>query len=179
MSSYRDNARPALLPDEHYARGVLKGILLPGETFIWANRPKRGLIYEPNPNTFWNVVWTLFSLIWISCGFLTDVSWAIALLALPFVLMGIYGLIGHYLVDARRRGKLVYAITDRRLLVATPSKVIAAPYLGDLRTRIVPRGAWGHLRVVSPSLELRAVPNVEEVQRLLVEAQAAAPDSSA
>ena len=67
MSSYRDNARPARHADEDYARGVLEAMLVPGESFVWANRPKRGFIYEPNPNTFWNVIWTLFSLVWIAC----------------------------------------------------------------------------------------------------------------
>jgi hypothetical protein len=177
VSGYRENPRPALEPDEEYARGVLKGILEPGETCVWAHRPKRGFIYEPNPNAFLNVVWTLFSLLWVGCGFLTDVSWPMALLGAPFVALGIHGLIGHYLLDARRRRHLVYAITNRRLLVATPSRLIAAPSLGELRTHIVKRGAWGHLRVISPRLELRAVPNVEEVQRLLLEAQAAVPDS--
>src|SRR6185295_7782322 len=102
---------PVLHPDEDYARTVLTPALVPGETILWANRPKRGFLYESHPNTFVNVVWTLFSLIWVCCGFLTDVSWNMSALGVPFTLMGFYGLIGHDLRDASRRRKLVYGIT--------------------------------------------------------------------
>lgn len=179
MSGYRDNPKPALHPDEDFARGVLKPALARGETLLWATRPKRGFIYEPHPNSFVNGIWTLFSLIWMCTGWLTSVSWTLSALGVPFVLMGLHGLIGHNLLDAWRRRNLVYGMTNRRLLIATSSRLVAAPWLGELRTHVVKRrDGVGHLRVVAPRLELRALANVDEVQRLLIEAQAVAPESA-
>lgn len=178
MSAYRDNPREPRGADEDFARLVVAPKLLPGEVVLWANRPVRGLVFARNPNAFVQIVWTLFSLLWSCCGFLTDVSFAVSLLGIPFFLSGLYGLMGHALHDAFHRRRLAYGITNRRLLVLTPSRVLAAPWLGELRTHLLRRpDGSGNIRVVSPRIELRLVPDAEAVHRLLLEAQAAAPES--
>ena len=52
------------------------------------------------------LIWTLFSLVWVMCGVLTDVSFGMAILGIPLVVSGVYGLIGHALNDLWRRKQL-------------------------------------------------------------------------
>lgn len=178
MSAYRDNPREALPTDQALARDRLRSVLSPGEELLWANRPKRGLVFERNPHAFPQIVWTLFSLAWTFTGLITDVSFGVSMLGIPFVLLGLYGLLGHSVHQSWRRRELVYGITNRRLLVATPSRVVAAPSLAGLRTHLVmTKGGLGDIRVVAPHLELCAIPDAAEVHRILVETQALAPDS--
>jgi hypothetical protein len=115
---------------------------------------------------------------WVFAGSITDVSWKISMLGVPFALMGAYGWLGHYLFDARQRTRLVYGVTNRRLLVATSARMMASPSLRELRAHVIKRGTWGHLRITSPRLEVRAVPDVDEVQRLILAGQDAPPESA-
>ncbi|MFO0742670.1 MAG: hypothetical protein U0270_42750 [Labilithrix sp.] len=178
MSAYRDNQREALPTDQALARDRLRSVLSPGEELLWANRPKRGLVFERNPHAFTQIVWTLFSLTWTFAGLITDVSFGVSMLGIPFVMLGLYGLLGHSVHRAWRHRELVYGITNRRLLVAAPSRIVAAPALAGLRTHLVmTKGGLGNIRVVAPHLELRAIPDAAEVHRILVEAQALAPES--
>src|SRR5262249_54503388 len=42
----------------------------------------------------------------------------------PFLVIGAYLLVGRFLYDAWRRGRTVYGLTDRRVLILRPSKQI-------------------------------------------------------
>src|SRR5665213_951738 len=94
--------------------------LLPGETIIWSGRPARGLLFTARD-------WLLapFSLMW--GGF--AVFWENSVLAearapvfmklwgVPFVLIGLYFIVGRFVLDALVRGKTVYAVTNMRVLI--------------------------------------------------------------
>lgn len=94
--------------------------LLTGETVIWWGRPGQGLRLTPLDG-----VLIPFSLMW--CGF--AVFWEITVLrsaapgffafwGLPFIAIGIYFVIGRFLVDAWARANTYYAVTNRRILIA-------------------------------------------------------------
>ncbi|NPA31365.1 MAG: hypothetical protein GXO37_05130, partial [Chloroflexi bacterium] len=48
------------------------------------------------------------------------IGWLFPLFGLPFLLGGLYLLVGRFLVDARRRARTCYGLTDRRIIILTP-----------------------------------------------------------
>jgi hypothetical protein len=96
-------------------------LLMDGETVVWSGRSARGL-------TLTGRDWLLipFSLIW--CGFV--IFWETTVLSLKqaplffklfgaaFVLIGLYFVVGRFLLDAWVRSGTQYALTNKRVLIA-------------------------------------------------------------
>lgn len=92
--------------------------LEPGERLIWAGRPARGLrlrradlLALPVGLFFlaFSVVWTVLAL---------EDSPAMALIGIPFILFGAHHAAGRPLLDAWRRARTCYAVSDRRVIIA-------------------------------------------------------------
>jgi hypothetical protein len=128
-----------MIRPEHH--GALRPYLLPGERLLWTGRPKRGLLLRAA-----DLYLIPFSLVVLGLGLL----WVrqLSRFGRPdamFLLFGglflagaAYGAAGRFLVDALVRARLLYAVTDRRVLI--------------LRT-----GQWPRCR----SLDLRHLPMLE------------------
>ena len=119
---------------------LLRPYLLDGERLLWTGRPETGIKFRRQDvllipfsllsggfALFWNV------LVWTMGAPLVFLLWGI-----PFLLAGLYITVGRFIHDALVRAGLVYAVTDRRVLI--------------LRT-----GRWGRLR----SLEIAYLPMLE------------------
>lgn len=95
--------------------------LLKGEKIVWTGRPAQGLLLTGR-----DVFLIPFSLLWTGlAGFigLTSLSQPNApafarLVPILFMLLGLYIVVGHFLVDAWLRGKIDYAITSSRILIS-------------------------------------------------------------
>jgi hypothetical protein len=103
-----------------------QGRLLPGERMVWEGGPPTGFLLTGR-----DVFLIPFSLFW--CGFITfwmwgattatragpanTEMWFFPLFGIPFVLIGVYFLIGRFFVDAWVRGQTRYGVTNRRVLV--------------------------------------------------------------
>lgn len=95
--------------------------LLKGEKIVWTGRPAQGVLFTSRD---WFLV--PFSLFW--CGFAFFWEAAVAsspkspdlmkLFGVPFVLMGLYFVVGRFLVDAWVRRGLRYAVTNKRALIS-------------------------------------------------------------
>ena len=117
-------------------------ILDPGEKLVWTGRPRQGMYLQSSD---WVAV--PFSLFW--CGFV--VFWEISalrgparsgggsivfpLFGIPFVLVGLYMLVGRFFHDAWVRRNTQYAVTDRRaiLLGGINSSRVTSLNLNNLR----------------------------------------------
>jgi hypothetical protein len=104
---------------------LFQGRLLPGERVSWAGRPGRGVRFTAR-----DIFLIPFSLAW--CGF--AIFWTVmatraggpgffTLWGMMFVCVGLYFVGGRFIADAWIRGRLRYAVTDRRILIAR-----AAPF---------------------------------------------------
>jgi hypothetical protein len=106
---------------------LLNAALERGEKLIWWDLPQRGIVFRAI-----DAFLIPFSIFWIS----VPGSGAIAMLRgaelspqafmlVPFLVIGAYLLVGRFLYDAWRRGRTVYGLTDRRVLILRPSKQIS------------------------------------------------------
>lgn len=106
-----------MIHPEHYA--ALRPWLLPGERLVWTGQPRAGLRLRAA-----DLYLVPFSLLW--CGFVlfwlrgADEAGADLLFLAPgiaFLAAGVYMLAGRFIWDAWLRSRLIYALTDRRVMM--------------------------------------------------------------
>ena len=100
-----------------------QNVLLKGEKLLWTGKPARGLLFTPQD---W--FWIPFSLMW--CGF--AIFWEATVVSspkspdfmklwgVPFVLVGLYMVVGRFVLDAWLRRGARYAVTNKRVLISRP-----------------------------------------------------------
>ena len=110
------------------------------ERLLWSGRPRQGLMFraEDAYAVPFNMLWLAFAIFW-TLGAATA-SLVFALFGLPFVAIGIHGFIGRFAIDARRRRRTEYGLTDRRVLIRsgkTNTEIRSLPLstLGDVSVR--------------------------------------------
>jgi hypothetical protein len=100
---------------------VISAQLAPGEQLIWSGKPRGGLQLSGQ-----DLVLIPLLLIWCGCSFYSEWNAVtrhypliVQLGYIPFVLIGIHLLAGRFLIDALRRSKTFYGVTQDRVLIVT------------------------------------------------------------
>jgi hypothetical protein len=94
--------------------------LLRGEKIVWSGRPARGLLFTGQDWLLipFSLLWGGFALFWESSVLnAPNAPMIMKLWGVPFVLIGLYFIVGRFLVDAWIRGTTRYAITNKRILI--------------------------------------------------------------
>ena len=92
------------------SKDVFADRLLPGERLLWSGNPGQGVRFTAAD--LWMIpfglLWTSFAVFWEGRVLSTPASpWIMKLWGIPFVLIGLYALVGRFFVDAWiRRGML-------------------------------------------------------------------------
>jgi hypothetical protein len=110
------------------SRAGWDGILQDGETILWQGQPVPGIRWRDllSAQSAFGVVFAGFALFWITAAAaMTAGSGApgvfafFPLFGLPFLAVGLYMVGGQAVIDAMRRGKTWYTLTDRTAFVAS------------------------------------------------------------
>jgi hypothetical protein len=85
-----------------------------------------------------SLLWGGFAVFWETSAFVDHTPLFFRLWGVPFVLVGLYFIIGRFFVDAWVRGRTSYAVTDRRVLMLRnvfSEQLIAANLDCEMRLR--------------------------------------------
>ncbi len=104
---------------------LIRDRLLPGEKLLWSGGPQRGILFTASDAFLipFSVMWGGFAIFWEASVLSTKAPDFFGLWGIPFVLVGLYLIVGRFFVDAWIRGGLVYAVTSQRILIARPSPI--------------------------------------------------------
>lgn len=98
--------------------------LAPGEQLVWQGRPQQGVWLHRAD--LWaipfSILWGGFAIYWEWKVLTMDSPGFFVFCGIPFVLMGLYLMVGRFFMDARRRAHTRYALTTERVLIASGAK---------------------------------------------------------
>jgi len=98
---------------------TLRSYLRSGEHIRWIGRPVQGF-RTSGRDVFlipFSLLWGGFALFWEFSVASTPAPGFFKLWGVPFVLVGLYLIIGRFIVDAWVRSRMTYAVTDERAIV--------------------------------------------------------------
>ena len=176
--------------------------LEPGESLLWTGSPRRGLLLRPADAFMipFSLLWGGFAIFWESSVLATGAPFFFKLWGVPFVLIGLYIIVGRFFADARARANTAYGLTNRRAIIVSGlfSKTVSSHPLRSLTEisvrersdrsgtvwlgRVHPMTTWyagmqwpGMGAYSTPGFEL--IPDAKRVHDQLLEAQRAATAS--
>jgi hypothetical protein len=99
----------------------LRPILNPGEKLLWADKPKRGIILKASDAIMipFSLLWGGFAIVWETIAIIANTPWFFKLFGIPFVVAGLYLMVGRFFIDAGKRAKTTYALTNDRVIIKT------------------------------------------------------------
>lgn len=106
-----------------------------GERLLWAGTPRQGIVFRASDlfQVPFSLLWAGFASFWNWSVWVSDAPILFRLFGLPFLVVGAYVSVGRFWVDARRRARTTYGVTDRRVIIASGVVASALKSL-DLQT---------------------------------------------
>jgi hypothetical protein len=112
------------------AETVIRSKLDDGEQLVWSGMPKQGLLLQPIDAVMipTSLLWGGFALYWEYEVVNTHQFWVLQIWGIPFVLIGLFLIVGRFFVDAALRGRTYYGLTDKRVLIVVGDKLQSYPF---------------------------------------------------
>jgi hypothetical protein len=97
----------------------LRPALVTNERLLWTGKPKTGIVFRRTDAFLipFSLLWGGFAFFWEAMAIATSTPLFFKLWGIPFVLVGLYIMIGRFFVDAKQRAKTIYGITPYRIII--------------------------------------------------------------
>lgn len=101
------------------ARRAISAELSGGERLLWAGMPKQGLRVRQSDLFLipFSLLWGGFAMFWEFTVVTSDMTVFFQLWGVPFVLVGLYLIVGRFFVDAFQRSRTYYGLSDRNAII--------------------------------------------------------------
>jgi Bacterial PH domain len=97
----------------------IRSELAAGEQVVWSGQPRQGLSLRAS-DAFgipFSLFFAGFSIFWIQGAAQSGAPLPFVLFGVPFVLVGLYLVIGRFFVEAKQRAATFYAVTPERIII--------------------------------------------------------------
>lgn len=121
----------------------------PGERLLWSGRPDPEVRFAPADAFLvpFSVMWGGFAVFW-EVGVLTSGAGPFFVLwGIPFVLMGLYFMVGRFVYKKRRKLRTAYALTNSRAIVAVGTSSMSDTPINGASTTIKRTRDGGHVSI--------------------------------
>lgn len=89
------------------------------EQILWADRPKQGILFRASDGCLipFSLAWGGFTIFWESMVIAMDAPIFMALFGIPFVLIGLYLIIGRFFHDMYIRKNMIYGLSEKKIII--------------------------------------------------------------
>ena len=166
------------------------------EQILWSSQPIQGLMLRSSDVFMipFSLLWGGFAIFWESMVVYVGAPFFFMLWGIPFILFGLYMIVGRFFVDAKQREKTYYALTSERVIILSGLfrkniRSLSLKTLSEINISVKSNGsgtitfgashpmAWWHSGFVWPGMGRYTAPafemidNAKQVYELLWKAQ--------